>query len=227
MSKDIIDDCINRLKKFAVFFKVELLDVSDELQVIFSADRPVSPESGSMNNNVINHRDDGLTLQSQILFEQWLPKNLAKNSPDMQAMPSSWLDLQFVRLGYAEVKAIWQEQLLPHNLGLQYADKLDRAAISFSKGCYTGQEIVARTQYLGKVKKQLTRGSIQQSLLLDTTSKVLNAQGRQVGQVLLSSQYQPDITEFLMVANTQDSELVVEASDNSPAITLLTQHEAS
>ena len=31
------------------------------------------------------------------------------------------------------------------------------AAISFTKGCYTGQEIVARTQHLGRIKRRMLR----------------------------------------------------------------------
>jgi folate-binding Fe-S cluster repair protein YgfZ len=34
-------------------------------------------------------------------------------------------------------------------------DLLD--GISFSKGCYTGQEIIARTQHLGRIKRRLHR----------------------------------------------------------------------
>ena len=30
-------------------------------------------------------------------------------------------------------------------------------AINFQKGCYTGQEIVARTQHLGRIKRRLLR----------------------------------------------------------------------
>ena len=30
-------------------------------------------------------------------------------------------------------------------------------AISFTKGCYTGQEIIARTQHLGRIKRRLSR----------------------------------------------------------------------
>lgn len=41
-----------------------------------------------------------------------------------------------------------------HMLGL---DRL--GAISLSKGCYPGQEIVARTQYLGKLKRRMYRAS--------------------------------------------------------------------
>ena len=44
------------------------------------------------------------------------------------------------------------EPYTPHMLNL---DKLD--AISFTKGCYTGQEVVARTEHLGKSKRRLMR----------------------------------------------------------------------
>lgn len=41
-------------------------------------------------------------------------------------------------------------KFLPQELGL-----VERGAVSFDKGCYLGQEIVARIHYLGKLKKQL------------------------------------------------------------------------
>ncbi|MCC2667316.1 MAG: ygfZ, partial [Gammaproteobacteria bacterium] len=47
------------------------------------------------------------------------------------------------------------EKFLPHELGLQHTH-----AISFNKGCYTGQEIIARMHYRGKLKNQLCRASI-------------------------------------------------------------------
>jgi folate-binding protein YgfZ len=41
------------------------------------------------------------------------------------------------------------EKFIPQMLGYE-----DIGAVSFSKGCYPGQEIVARTRYLGKVKRR-------------------------------------------------------------------------
>ena len=38
------------------------------------------------------------------------------------------------------------------------------AGVSFGKGCYPGQEIVARTQYLGKVKRRMYRAHLDQLL---------------------------------------------------------------
>jgi hypothetical protein len=37
------------------------------------------------------------------------------------------------------------------------------AGVSFTKGCYPGQEIVARTQYLGKVKRRMYRARLPQA----------------------------------------------------------------
>ena len=36
--------------------------------------------------------------------------------------------------------------------------------VSFQKGCYPGQEIVARTQYLGKIKRRMYLASVQQAM---------------------------------------------------------------
>jgi len=44
---------------------------------------------------------------------------------------------------------------LPHDINL---DQL--GAISFNKGCYTGQEIIARMQYRGKLKKRLHQTTV-------------------------------------------------------------------
>ena len=57
---------------------------------------------------------------------------------------------QEISTGFAWLDASGSEQYIPQMLNL---DKL--GGISFNKGCYTGQEIVARTHYLGKAKRHL------------------------------------------------------------------------
>ena len=55
-----------------------------------------------------------------------------------------------VRAGVPVITPPTQDQFIPQMLNL---DALD--GVSFRKGCYTGQEIVARTQYLGRLKERL------------------------------------------------------------------------
>lgn len=67
------------------------------------------------------------------------------------ADPAAWA-LASLREGEPEVLAPTVEAFLPQMLNL---DTLD--GVSFRKGCYTGQEIVARTHYLGRVKRRMRR----------------------------------------------------------------------
>lgn len=70
------------------------------------------------------------------------------------ALPAStpvwqWLDVQ---AGMPLITDATKEAFVPQMANF---DKID--AVSFHKGCYPGQEVVARTQYLGKVKRHLYR----------------------------------------------------------------------
>nr|WP_228736230.1 folate-binding protein [Xanthomonas euvesicatoria] len=85
-----------------------------------------------------------------------LPRTLLLYSPDALAMPielpsaeAQWrtTDLQ---LGLARLVESQREQWTPQQLAL---DRLQ--AYSVKKGCYPGQEIVARTHFLGKAKRVL------------------------------------------------------------------------
>jgi folate-binding protein YgfZ len=58
-----------------------------------------------------------------------------------------------IRAGVPMVLPPTQDQFVPQMLNL---DALE--GISFGKGCYTGQEIVARTRYLGRLKERLALG---------------------------------------------------------------------
>ncbi len=60
--------------------------------------------------------------------------------------------LENLRAGIPDIRAPQSEGFTPHMLNLDLLD-----AISFDKGCYTGQEIVARTQYRGASKRRMFR----------------------------------------------------------------------
>ena len=57
-----------------------------------------------------------------------------------------------IRDGWPWIGGRQMEQFTPHMLNLDLLD-----AISFDKGCYTGQEIVARTHYKGATKRRAQR----------------------------------------------------------------------
>ena len=64
-----------------------------------------------------------------------------------------WLEIQ---AGIPDIVHATQEQFVPQMVNLDLI-----GGISFKKGCYTGQEIVARTHYLGKVKRRTVQAHVE------------------------------------------------------------------
>lgn len=67
------------------------------------------------------------------------------------AVGSKAWDWRWLQRGFAWIYSETQEQFVA-----QMANMECIGAVSFSKGCYPGQEIVARTQYLGKLKRRMS-----------------------------------------------------------------------
>ncbi len=78
--------------------------------------------------------------------------------------------------GYPWIGTSQMEQFTPHMLNLDLLD-----AISLDKGCYTGQEIVARTHYKGATKRRTLRYTASRPV---TEGEKISLNGRNVGQVL-------------------------------------------
>lgn len=78
--------------------------------------------------------------------------------------------------GYPHIGVEQTEQFTPHMLNLDLL-----GAISFDKGCYTGQEIVARTHYKGASKRRTLRFTSEAPVAVG--SKVSDGE-RDIGEVL-------------------------------------------
>ena len=89
-----------------------------------------------------------------------------------------------IKAGFVDIEGAMQEQFLPQWINLQ-AD----GGVSFSKGCYPGQEIVARTKYLGEVKRRLFRLSF--SAQVDSPKPIVNKNGQTAGTFLSCAQMAP------------------------------------
>jgi len=75
-----------------------------------------------------------------------------ESAPQGQAMTrEQWRALD-IAAGLPQVYASTSAQFVAQMLNLDCVD-----AISFSKGCYTGQEVIARAHYRGRVKRRMQR----------------------------------------------------------------------
>lgn len=91
--------------------------------------------------------------------------------------------------------------------------------VSFTKGCYTGQEIVARTHYLGKSKRQLRLGECKCDKQLDSNVAVKDAETQEkIGEILASQSF-ADTTRLLIVLQSVDCEaknLILDDPEQTP-----------
>lgn len=99
-----------------------------------------------------------------------------------------------IRDGIGEVHAQTIEEFIPQMLNLQVLD-----GISFTKGCYTGQEIVARMQYRGILKKAMYRISGEGSLPAPNDAILQAGHEQAVGHLVIAEMSGAGLWEGLAV----------------------------
>ncbi len=155
--RDEMQASLTQLKKFGVFSKVSFHDTSSELAVLGvsgpEADQllaklqlpvPAVGAALAVDSGVL------LAIAEQhylLILQQSAALALLERDQAALAAPTRFLQQHILHgLPYLEQAVIGE--YVPQNLNLQAID-----AISFTKGCYIGQEMVARMKYLGKNKR--------------------------------------------------------------------------
>ncbi len=154
------------LGKYIVFSKAKLRDASDEyLELGISgsqAAQKISTVFGKAPTSAQEqHRNENGTVicvdKNAPRFLCIIPAAQAKTVFDALSADATITDCHYwhwlnIRDGIGEVREQTIEEFIPQMLNMQLLD-----GISFTKGCYTGQEIVARMQYRGTLKKGMYR----------------------------------------------------------------------
>ncbi len=117
-----------------------------------------------------------------------LRADVAIADADAQAIPptpylSATDATSLIRQGIPLLHPPTSGRFLPQELNLD-----DLHALSFSKGCYPGQEIIARLRYRGAVKRRLCRAGTDNNTLLQPGAALLSSgEDKQVGAVINSA----------------------------------------
>ena len=192
LPKALVTPIMKRLKMFVMRSKVDIQDVSDStykfglrgpkatqiLSAIFGKIPQQDFELVTSENNAI------LKLPGTARYEiftqadnaQHLWNTLKKDATPVGANAWEWLEIQ---AGIPQVNAQTQEEFVPQMLNLDAFD-----AINYKKGCYTGQEIVARTHYLGKIKRRTQLAHLVSDQKPNLNEDVVDANGQAVGKIV-------------------------------------------
>jgi len=162
LSADVLAPTLKRLSMFVLRAKARLSDASAELAVVGLAGAsaaawlgegaPATPwdkadRDGAMVIRLQPARLDG----AEVPVWLWIgpvaqAEALLAALPALQ--PAQWARLELAT-GVAQVTAATSGQFVPQMLNYELVGGVD-----FRKGCYPGQEVVARSQYLGKLKRR-------------------------------------------------------------------------
>jgi folate-binding protein YgfZ len=92
----------------------------------------------------------GSELYEVVVFGDGAPATWDRLSGLARPSGSRWWRWRLIQAGLPVITGATQELFVP-----QMANMAALGAVSFDKGCYPGQEIVARAQYRGQVKRRL------------------------------------------------------------------------
>jgi len=154
---EVVEAFIKHLSKYIPFFKAKVSN-TEPAQAYIGLSVNLTELSNLSNSDSCNLCAYGTAKLMRYSEHRWLliadEDELDKfwSQFEKRALIATSQDWQYldIKQKLASIKSSSIEKFLPHETGLP-----ESGGVSFTKGCYTGQEIVARMHYLGKLNKHL------------------------------------------------------------------------
>ena len=193
MPRALIEPIAKRLRMYVMRSKVNIKDVSESIIKIGLQGAHAKALLNTLFDSVPQNAFDLVTHDNAALIKlpgetprfeiftdsehaQIIWQTLSKQAKTVDANYWEYLEIQ---AGIPEVYPATQEAFVPQMLNLDLLD-----GINFKKGCYTGQEIVARTHYLGTVKRRTQLAHTDTSTQSNAGDDVVNSNQEIVGKVV-------------------------------------------
>ncbi|MBE9568497.1 MAG: folate-binding protein YgfZ [Proteobacteria bacterium] len=234
LKSDLVESSIEHLQNYVLRAHVAIQDVSEQLIHLGVSGKNavslLSPFIEDIKQDIdsVSHSDNyiaicvasaqGDTPRYEIFCSPDDAKDLwQKLSPQVEVVdPSSWEYLN-IQAGLPFIDSKTSGEFVPQMVNMELLN-----GVSFTKGCYTGQEIVARMHYLGKLKKRCFKINI------DTEKRphagdTLFAENARAGQntgIIIQAEKNPDSGyDALAVIQIADSEAKLFLGDaEGPAV---------
>jgi folate-binding protein YgfZ len=212
---EIAEPVIARLKKYAIFSAVDLAqddafavigcvgaEIGEALAVWFDG-LPAEPDSAIFSKDVllVRTQDAKKVPRFELIGRREAIDSLRAKLAEKYAEKASEIwQLSEIQAHIPTIYAHTSDLFTPQMLNYPALQ-----GVSFKKGCYTGQEVIARTHYLGKAKRHLCLLQVENEELAVPGDPICDAAGQQVGTVVEAARQQK--TQCLLLAVMQDAAL--------------------
>ncbi len=231
---EMVESLISKLRMFVLRSKVNIEEASDTFVHLGisgeSAAADLEKAFGALPEKVheVTQNDDGLVVRVpgvrpgyEIFTTVERATSLwdALNVHNAPVGADAW-QLLDIEAGIPVIYPQTREAFVPQMVNLQLVD-----GVSFRKGCYPGQEIVARMQYLGKLKRRMYRAHIDSDTRPLPGTEIFTAgeDSRSAGKLVSTAPF-PDggfaVLAVLQIANAESGEPLHVGTSDGPTLEL-------
>ena len=215
LPRDNLDATLQRLRMFVLRSQVTLEDVSESMMCLELAGDcatemlgvlpPEQDHATCLHDGFVLARIPGDRQRIQVIGNTTEVQTLyAKLADHAETIDTAHWRLLDIRAGLPTVYASTREAFVPQMANMHWVD-----GVNFQKGCYTGQEVVARMQYLGKLKRRMYRVQFTANQLPAPGDEVYAANSpseQSVGKVVDVAPDTQDGYEALVIIQTSHAE---------------------
>ena len=188
VSRDLAATFAKRLAMFVLRSKAKVVDVS-HTWTVYGVLGPANTTPANLPSDAIAltmTQPSGAGDQERILFATQTP--LPSQSTSSQYL-AAWNAAE-IASAIPRIILATQDQFVPQMINLESIGGVD-----FKKGCYPGQEVVARSQYRGAIKRRLYLAQVETALThAGPATEIIHESdpGQPAGMVVLSAQHPSD-----------------------------------
>jgi folate-binding protein YgfZ len=221
------------LGKYIVFSKAKLADITQDYRCLGIAGAQATALIKNVFALEFAQNDEWQAAGKNLIiriaedrYECWLAIGQADNQANAildqlraQTTPAEqnlW-NLLNIQAGIGDITPETYESFTPQAINFQLVN-----GINFRKGCYTGQEIVARLHYRGTLKRHMYRFefALTDQALPIPGSELKNAEGKTVGEVILAA-YRDNQMGELLGSVVDDERVAIYLTNNPQKLSLL------
>jgi len=235
LPQSLLESTLKRISMFVLMSKVSMKDSSNSLVSIGVSGPKADEQLGELISDIPCNVDDVTQANGYTVIR--VPGTIPRYEVygELEAMKTLWgqLDVNAALVGagcwesldiLAGIPTVYpetSEAFVPQMTNMQVIN-----GVNFQKGCYTGQEVVARMQYLGKLKRRMYRINIQTNDTVRPGDKLFSSDstsGQGPGQIVISQPDSESGVSALAVINISDAEAgnLQLHDENGPSITVL------
>jgi folate-binding protein YgfZ len=149
---ELIDTLPEAIRFYVFSTDVQIEDVTDEMGLLLVAGKGAAKAVGDLGPSVVIHPTDELGIEA---FYVWVPKGhvggVAATIGEAGGNPATEEDLEAIRIKNGVPR--WGREMDSATFPQEVA--IDERAVHYDKGCYVGQEAMAKIHLRGKVNRRL------------------------------------------------------------------------